>query len=307
MKMDKIKVAAIVILSVLLVVCAIIFATSVGRDSAGDINSLPNPEIPKKEEAASIPADDVEVGSGTLSRAKIGWGPGTEVNDKNQPVGALSAQEQYSELGGHFIFPEDEKILYLTFDLGYENGYTETILDALDARGINGTFFVTMDYVKEAPHIVRRIISGGHTLGNHTVKHPSVPDISDERITSELMDLHYYIEENFGYSMTVFRYPMGEFSEHSLRFIDNLGYKSIFWSFAYVDWKTDAQPGRETAMNKVTGALHSGAIYLLHAVSSTNAAIMGDFLDTTISEGYSFGLVDERLGLTEPVQPSIIP
>ena len=307
MNMDKIKVAAIVILSVLLVVCAILFAISAGRDIAGDINALPSPEIPKKEQAASLSADDIEVDTGSLSRVKIGWGPGTEVNDKNQPVGAISAQEKYSGLGGHFIFPADEKILYLTFDLGYENGYTETILDALDARGIKGTFFITMDYVKEAPHIVRRIIEGSHTLGNHTVKHPSVPDISDERIISELMDLHSYIEGNFGYSMTVFRYPMGEFSEYSLKFIDNLGYKSIFWSFAYVDWKTDAQPSREAGMEKITSALHGGAIYLLHAVSSTNAAIMGDFLDTAIAEHYSFGLIDQKLGLAEPAQPGILP
>ena len=305
MNMDKLKVAAVIILCVLLVVCAIVFATSAGRSSAGDINSLPNPEIPKKE--VLLPAQDIEVDASSLSRAKIGWGPGTEVNDKNQPTGAISAQEKYSELGGHFIFPEDEKTLYLTFDLGYENGYTEAILDALDTRGIKGTFFVTMDYVKEAPHIVQRIIDGGHTLGNHTVKHPSVPDISDERITSELMDLHYYIQENFGYTMTVFRYPMGEFSEHSLRYIDNLGYKSIFWSFAYVDWKTDAQPGHKTAMEKITGAMHDGAIYLLHAVSSTNAAIMGSFLDIALDEGYSFGLIDIKLGLVEPEQPGILP
>lgn len=307
--MNKIRIAAIMVLSALLVVCAIVFAVSYGRDTTDkNINDIPStPPPPELDVNVSSSPDGVELPVlSKLSRVKQGWGPGTEVNDKNQPTGAIMAQNQYSELGGQFIFPDDDSVMYLTFDLGYENGYTEAILDALDARGVKGTFFITMDYVKEAPHIVKRIIDGGHTLANHTVKHPSIPDVSDARMTSEIMDLHNYIQDTYGYTMTLFRYPMGEFSEYTLKFIDNLGYKSIFWSFAYVDWKTNSQPGHAEALKKVTNSMHNGAVYLLHAVSATNAAIMGDFVDTAMSQGYCFGLVDQRLGLVAK-EPSLLP
>lgn len=298
--MNRIKVAAIIILCVLLVVCAVGFAVSSGRDADRQTDPTPDPNQP-----VAVSPGDVEqpAQSQNLSRAKQGWGPGTAVNDRNQPTGALMAQNQYGALGGQFIFPEDKNTIYLSFDLGYENGYTESILDALDARGVKGTFFVTMDYVRQAPEIVQRIIDRGHTLANHTVKHPSIPEISDERVTSEIMELHNYIKENFNYTMTLFRYPKGEFSEYTLDYIKNLGYQSIFWSFAYVDWKTDAQPNPETALNRTLGALHDGAIYLLHAVSSTNAAIMGDFLDAATAKGYQCGLIDQRLGTVQ--QPDL--
>ncbi len=292
------RIALIVLLSVALVVCAIWFATSANRTPAPIPEPLPEDTLDRD---VVSPAPDVPA----LSNSKIGWGVGANKNDKNQPLDAINAQNKYSELGGQFIFPEDDGVMYLTFDLGYENGYTEAILDAMDARGIKGTFFVTMDYVRDAPQIVQRIIDSGHTLANHTTNHPSMPGLSDERVTNELMELHHYVKETFHYEMTLFRYPMGEFSEHSLQYIQNLGYQSIFWSFAYVDWKTDAQPGHAEALQKVTAAMHSGAIYLLHAVSSTNAAIMGDFLDNATAAGYSFGLVDVRLGTVQET-PSII-
>lgn len=299
---NGIKIAIIVVLALMLVVVAIAFATTTGRKP--DETPTAQPPVVRKEQDASSDVPDVELP--VLSRSKVGWGPGYDVNDKNQPTGAIAAQNQYGDLGGQFIFPEDTGVMYLTFDLGYENGYTEQILDALDARNVKGTFFITMDYVNEAPEIVQRIIESGHTLANHTVKHPSMPGVSDARMSTEVLDLHNYIKDHYGYEMTLFRYPMGEFSEYSLKYIDDLGYKSIFWSFAYVDWKTDAQPGHAEALERVTGAMHDGAIYLLHAVSSTNAAIMGDFLDTAAAEGYRFGLVDERMGLVSPKEPSIL-
>ena len=262
---------------------------------SGEQQTSPDPGTPEHA-PASLDEDAVPA----LSNSKMGWGPGTEVNEKNQTVGSLDYQSKYEDLGAYFIMPEDDGAIYLTFDLGYENGYTESILDTLAQYNVKATFFITQDYVNDAPYIVERIIREGHTLGNHTVKHPSMPDVTDMRARSEIMDLHNFILEKYGYEMKLFRYPMGEFSEHSLSLVNDLGYKSVFWSFAYKDWVTDAQPEPAAALDRVTGALHDGAIYLLHAVSSTNDEIMGQFVQAALDQGYEFALLDQRLGLVEP-------
>lgn len=226
-----------------------------------------------------------------LSGKTVGWGQGVEVNDKNQPTGALYGLDKYGELGGYFILPDAGNTVYLTYDLGYENGYTAPVLDALKEKGVKGVFFVTMDYVKTAPELVRRIIDEGHVLGNHSVHHPSMPACSAEEAEQEILGLHDYVKENFGYEMTLFRFPRGEFSEKTLVQARDLGYASVFWSYAYVDWKTDAQPEVTASLAKLTKAAHPGAIYLLHTVSSTNAALMGDLIDNLRTAGYTIGLL----------------
>lgn len=226
-----------------------------------------------------------------LSGKTVGWGQGVEVNDKNQPTGALYGLDKYGELGGYFILPDAGNTVYLTYDLGYENGYTAPVLDALKEKGVKGVFFVTMDYVKTAPELVRRIIDEGHVLGNHSVHHPSMPACSAEEAKQEILGLHDYVKENFGYEMTLFRFPRGEFSEKTLVQARDLGYASVFWSYAYVDWKTDAQPEVAASLAKLTKAAHPGAIYLLHTVSSTNAALMGDLIDNLHAAGYTVGLL----------------
>ena len=226
-----------------------------------------------------------------LSGQTVGWGQGVEVNDQNQPTGALYGRDKYGELGGYFILPDAGNTVYLTYDLGYENGYTAPILDALKEKDIKGVFFVTMDYVKSAPELVRRIIDEGHVLGNHSVHHPSMPACSAEEAEQEIMGLHNYVKETFGYEMTLFRFPRGEFSEKTLVQARDLGYASVFWSYAYVDWKTDAQPEVSASLTKLTKAAHPGAIYLLHTVSATNAALMGDLIDNLQAAGYTIGLL----------------
>ncbi|MEA4912694.1 MAG: polysaccharide deacetylase family protein [Oscillospiraceae bacterium] len=289
--MNIVKTALIVTAAIVLVLVGVSFALD--HRAAGPEASAPSEDVVVEDAQTQAPA---------LSTTKIGWGPGTNHNDRNQTVDSVAAQEKYEQLGGYFIFPEDTGVIYLTFDLGYENGYTEKILDTLREKNVKATFFITMDYAKEAPDIVRRIIDEGHTLGNHTVKHPSIPTVSDARVRAELMDLHDYVLDNFGYTMRLFRYPMGEFSEHTLSLINTLGYKSIFWSFAYKDWITDDQPDESYALQRTTDYLADGSIYLLHAVSATNAAIMGDLVDAARSRGFEFGLIDARLGLVETAQ-----
>ena len=231
-------------------------------------------------------------------------------NEDNVPNGYIYYMNKWGkDYDAKWLMDTSKKELYLTIDEGYETGNTPAILDTLKAKGVKATFFITMDYVDEAPDVVQRIIDEGHTLANHTANHPSVPDVSDDRAREELMELHRHIEEQYGCDMKLFRYPKGEFSEHTLKLIDDIGYKSIFWSFAYKDWVVEAQPDPTASLAKLVDALHPGGIYLLHAVSSTNTAILGDFIEAAWEEGYTFGLVDERLGLVEraePPEPSIL-
>lgn len=224
-----------------------------------------------------------------LSNESIPWGTGLDVDEFNRPYGAVSYQELYGGYNADFI-RENTKQIYLTLDEGYENGYTSVILDALKEKGVSVVFFVTMDYVKTQPELVRRMIDEGHVVGAHSVTHPTegMPSLSLEAQLNELQELHEYVKQEFGYEMYLFRYPSGIFSEQSLALVQATGYRSVFWSFAYRDWVTDDQPSPESAMEKIMGRLHPGAIYLLHAVSSTNAQVIGDFIDQARAQGYEF-------------------
>ncbi len=221
-----------------------------------------------------------------LSITKIGWGLGKEKDGDGRPLDAVSAEEKYSSLGARFL-PEKGKIC-LTFDEGYENGHTSEILDVLKEKKVSAVFFVTYDYCRTSPELVKRMIAEGHVVGNHTYSHPSMPNCSDGEMTEEVTMLHDYVKEQFGYEMTLFRFPKGEFSENALDVVHKLGYTSVFWSFAYSDWDTSAQPDPGEALEKIKNSAHSG-IYLLHAVSETNAKILGDVIDFWQGEGYSVG------------------
>ncbi len=232
---------------------------------------------------ASLSAADIE----TLENQTKGWGQGTSVDDLNRPTACTSYQEKYGKYDAYFIMPNTNAI-YLTFDEGYENGYTSKILDILKEKNCPAVFFVTMDYVKKNPDLVKRMINEGHIVGNHSTTHPSMPSVSISGATNEIMELHNYVKDNFGYEMTLFRPPMGEWSERTLALTQSLGYKSVFWSFAYKDWVTSEQPEVTSALTKTTSCAHNGAIYLLHAVSSTNTTILSDFIDNVRSKGYVF-------------------
>ena len=185
---------------------------------------------------------------------------------------------------------KEQNRIYLTFDEGYENGYTAKILDVLKEKECPAVFFVTMPYVRQQPDLIKRMIDEGHIVGNHSVNHPSagLPSQSKWEQEQELLVLHDYVKTQFGYEMKLFRYPAGVFSEQSLAIVQNLGYTSVFWSFAYKDWDISAQPVEAESLKKLTDRLHPGAIYLLHAVSSTNANILGAFIDEARNQGYEF-------------------
>ena len=224
-----------------------------------------------------------------LDKTKKGYGQGLKVDENNRPLNSVNLQNTYGQYNTAFIAPESNNV-YLTFDLGYENGYTNQILDVLNAKNVKGVFFATLSYCKNNPAIVSRIINEGHTLGNHSVSHLSMPTLSLEKMESEIMDMHNYVLNNYGYTMTLFRPPMGEFSEQSLAVTQSLGYKTVHWSFAYLDYDTSNQPEYNYALERVTGAAHGGAIYLLHAVSATNTAILPAVIDNLINRGYTISL-----------------
>ncbi len=232
----------------------------------------------------SIEVTQVDVSS--YSNDKIVWGPG-RADDHQRPNDPVDLQKKYENLGAKFIM-EDDKYIALTFDEGYENGYTPAILDTLKEKGVKAIFFVTYDFAKDNPDIIERMIDEGHIIGNHTYRHYILDEVSQEEATEEIVYLDTYMKENFKYRMTLFRFPEGSFSEKTLALADELGYKSVFWSFAYADWDTENPADASEALQTITDNLHNGEIMLLHAVSSTNAEILGDVIDEAAAQGYSF-------------------
>lgn len=220
-----------------------------------------------------------------LDNTRNGYGHGTARDSLNRPTVAASVQETVAEYGGVFIAPPSNYI-FLTFDLGYENGYTGKILDTLAQKNVKGVFFVTMSYCKRNPDIVKRIINEGHVLGNHSVNHKSMPTLSIAEMRSEIQGLHDYIKNTYGYEMFLFRPPMGEYSIRVLAVAQSLGYQSMNWSFAYRDWETANQPDENYARQLMINDAHGGAIYLIHAVSKTNEAVLGDVIDGIRAKGF---------------------
>lgn len=181
-----------------------------------------------------------------------------------------------------------EKVLYLTFDCGWENGYTAKCLDVLKEKKVPAAFFCTLDHIKSTPDLIARMINEGHTVGNHSAKHPDFTKISRQRMADEIVECDNYLRENFGYTSNYFRFPEGAYNENALELIDSMGYTSVFWSCAYADWDVNAVKGGNYAFEKVTSRLHPGAVILLHSVSPDNAEALGRIIDYARQNGYEF-------------------
>lgn len=216
---------------------------------------------------------------------KIGYGQGTAVDGRNRPVDAAEFNSRYGDLDACALSEDDNRII-ITFDQGYENGYTAQILDTLKEKNVSAIFFLTGDYAKKEKALVQRMIDEGHVLGNHGMTHASLPDLSADKAKEEIMSLHNYVLDEYGYEMQYFRCPCGEYSEEALETVQENGYKTVFWSFAYVDWKTDSQPSAGEGFKKLTESAHGGEILLLHSVSATNAEILGDVIDNFRAQGF---------------------
>ena len=228
-----------------------------------------------------------------LEFATEDWGlsfgePGT------QPSGNASAQD-LAWYDAYYVGDDSEKVIYLTFDCGYENGNTEPILDALQRHNVQATFFVVGHFLETAPDMVKRMVDEGHTVGNHTYHHLDMPTISDiETFQREMDDVANLFHEITGEELSAYyRPPQGKCNTQNLEMAQELGYSTIFWSLAYVDWNQDDQPSREEAFDKLTTRVHPGAIVLLHNTSQTNGEILDELLTKWEEMGYSFKPLSE--------------
>ena len=210
------------------------------------------------------------------------------------PIGN-AGKDQLRQYQAAYIGNTNEKVLYLTFDAGYENGCTAKILDTLKEKQVPAAFFLVGNYIRRSPDLVRRMVAEGHTVGNHTMHHYDMSRLSDKAAFSkELTDLEALYKETVGQELPKFyRPPQGIYSEENLKMAQELGYKTLFWSLAYVDWNNDAQPTREAAFAKLLPRTHNGAVVLLHSTSKTNAEILGELIDKWKEAGYRFGTLEE--------------
>lgn len=208
---------------------------------------------------------------------------------------ANATQEYLSQYDSFFVGDEEEKVIYLTFDCGYENGYTSNILDVLAEHNVQATFFLVGNYLETEPDLVKRMADEGHVVGNHTYSHPDMSSISSqEEFEQELLKVEELYESITGEEMyKIYRPPQGKFCESNLEMAKDLGYSTAFWSLAYVDWYVDDQPTHEEALEKLTSRIHNGAVVLLHSTSQTNSEILDELLTTWEEMGYTFGNIKE--------------
>lgn len=261
--------------------------TVINDDETTDVVGLP---IDNKTKNEKLKISEEEILK--LSNDKKECYFGNEVNAEGIPTASLTFQSQFEKYNADFIRNDnDEKTIYLTFDEGYENGYTGEILDVLKEKKVKAVFFITKPYAETEKDLVQRMIDEGHIVGNHSTSHPAngMISLSIEKQREDIQQLHDYVKENYnGYEMKLFRYPAGIFSEQSLAVLAKMGYTSVFWSFAHADWDPSNQPNESAALKKMIDKLHPGAIYLLHAVSKTNTDILGEFIDKAIEKDYKF-------------------
>ncbi|MBE6022291.1 MAG: polysaccharide deacetylase [Cellulosilyticum sp.] len=229
----------------------------------------------------------------SLDNTKTDW---WLVRAKNHQTPGFNDKLSYKleDYGGCCLGDTTRQVVYLTFDEGYENGYTARILDVLKSQDVKAMFFVTLPYIEKNPDLIKRMFEEGHYVCNHTDHHLSMPSVANDetKFNSEITSVANAYEQITNSKMPpFFRPPMGHYSQRSLAMTKALGYQTVFWSFAYCDWKPDAQPNPTNAEKLMLDGLHNGAIYLLHAVSKTNTEVLGDFITKAREMGYTFELL----------------
>ncbi len=235
----------------------------------------------------------LDVALGDLDNTETGWS--FKRNTDHEPVTGYYDVD-LTLFDAFFINQEaaDEKVMYLTFDEGYENGYTGEILDILAVNNVKATFFVTGHYINTSPDLVERMVNEGHLVASHSVNHPSMPTLTEEEFYDEIVGLNDKFKDLTGRDLDpFFRPPMGKYSERSLYLTRRLGYRTVFWSMAFNDWDPDNQPGEEVSYQHVMDNAHNGAVILLHAVSESNTLALDDMLSDLQAEGYRFGSLYE--------------
>lgn len=244
--------------------------------------------------AVSFTASDPDNTRG-LSTKRIDHSFGVPKNEQPNAI-SVNGQENLRNMGSKAVIYDadtQEKVLYLTFDCGFENGNTAHILDVLQEKQVPAAFFCTLYHIRQQPQLIARMIDEGHIVGNHSNTHPDFSSISRTKMAKELEDVENELRTKFGYSSAYFRFPEGAYSENALDLVESLGFTPVFWSSAYADWDTTDPKGADYAYRIVTSRLHPGAVILLHAVSPDNAAAMADIIDTAREMGYTFRALDE--------------
>ena len=248
-----------------------------------DLSKL-NIEYPKKVDVdASLLSD--------LSTDPVATGFGFSKNEYNIPINVLRYEEKYGSLGGIYIADTSlqNKKVYFTFDCGYEGGYTWQMLDTLKEKNVRAVFFITGHYARDTEYIVKRMIEDGHIVGNHTWSHIDCARSSLKDVQSNVFKAHDFVKNKYNYEMKLFRYPYGNFSEQTLKFLDMQGYKQVFWTFGYKDWDTENQPEEGAAKVEIITSACPGMIYLLHAESKTNASVLAECIDEIRTNGFTIG------------------
>lgn len=227
----------------------------------------------------------------SLNNKKIEWGVKRNDNHEQPNLGSTNLQ-LINKYNGIAMGNNSDKYVYLTFDEGYEAGYTEKILDVLKENDVKATFFITGHYLNTAGDIVKRMIEEGHIVGNHTVNHKSMPDLTDEKVKEEVMRLQTAVFEKTGYEMKYIRPPKGELSERTLNITNNLGFTTVMWSLAYDDWDENKQGRTDYGKKKIIDNIHPGAVILLHATSKDNSEILDAVIKEIKNMGYEFKNID---------------
>lgn len=246
----------------------------------------------------SLPSTDAVSAAGKLpavQNEESNWG--LSFQEEGKPPVANATADYLNKFNAYYARDTEEKVLYLTFDAGYENGNTEAILAALKKHNAPAVFFLVGNYLETSPDLVKQMAADGHTIGNHTYHHPDMSKISTaDSFQKELRDLETLYQKITGQPMKKFyRPPQGKYSEANLQMAKDLGYHTFFWSLAYVDWYENKQPSHEEAFQKLLGRIHPGAIVLLHSTSKTNGEILDELLTKWEEMGYRFGDISELI------------
>lgn len=225
----------------------------------------------------------------TFPTEGVYYGVGNTVDANNNRPNLAYYELKYGKYKVDFIQP-DSQFVWLTFNEIYEYGNTSAVLDTLKEKNVKAVFFITKNYAENNPELIKRMIDEGHVLGNYTATCANVPELSVNSLTTEIDMLYNYVYETYGYSMYLFRTPSGYFSEQALALAQELGYRTVFWSFAYSDWDVNNQPDVDVALQNALDRAHGGAIYQLSGSSSTNMKMLGDFIDGVIEKGFQFAI-----------------
>lgn len=230
--------------------------------------------------------------TGVISTKKIEWGIKRGENHKQPNLGEEN-KRIIDKYNGISMGNSEKKYIYLTFDCGYEAGYTEKILEVLKQNDVKATFFITGHYLNSSPELVKQMIDEGHIIGNHTADHICMPESSEEEIKEDVMELHTALYDKFGYEMKYLRPPKGEYSEKSVAYTNTLGYTTVMWSFAYDDWDENKQGREDYGKQKILDNVHNGEVMLLHSTSKDNSNILDYCIKEIKNMGYEFKSLDE--------------